>query len=346
MKERRGRRKWASGGVAQFVCVMTMLVVGTSPVDFVWASEVIQEQTEGPIQSRLLVSESEAFIAEPVHVELEVIAPRELQIVFPELGDRLGPWEILSRSTLMDLPHSQGRRWLLRLELETLEMGSIEVPTLEVQAFPRSLEPDEFDRDVDWDQARLLTTEPVQVDIQSLLSPDADPTKPEPIAGGMDIPAKTPAKQSHVFAMVALGGGMLFMAILAAFAIVKMKRRRENDWRRWAKRQVIDLKSDLEAGTISPSDALLSLSRMVRETIAWQMGTQAAVDSETAVSWLHECRDEQTKSWEHWFQRSDEVAFAGAEATGEEVDTWVSEVLQWLPMLSSPDDRSLVEASK
>ncbi|MEP2310244.1 hypothetical protein [Rhodopirellula bahusiensis] len=328
------RRQWLPGERMMFSgCMAVLLCLVISPG--VKADAIVQRQTDGPIDFILRVSDSETLIAEPLQVELEVIVPSELQVVLPALEESLGDWEIVAKEVREDLPHAvadgtNSRRWWMRLTLECLQTGEVEIPSIEVQTLPRQSESRSEDVAIDWDQAGSLVTQPISIGVLSVLSESADPMKPEPIADAIALPVDSAPSRSWLPAVVV---GLVVMLVAGAIGLLRIRSRRGISDSVWARRRVADLQSQWQKQKLSADECVCELSQIHRDWIGSMMGRESAVSSEEALAWLQDSNPAIAGNLRPMLTRADEVSFAGISAPPTEADAWLNQSSDWMDQM-------------
>ncbi|WP_236696451.1 hypothetical protein [Rhodopirellula islandica] len=311
------------------------------------ADAIVQRQSDGPIEIRFRVSDSETLVAEPLEVELEVVVPGDLQVVLPEFNETLGDWEIIAKEIREDLPHasaagSDSRRWWVRLTLESLQAGEVEIPSVEVQTLPRQSENQSEQIGIDWEQAGSLATQPIVIDVRSVLTESADPMKPEPIAEAISLPAETTPSGSWVPTAVV---GLVGLLIAGAVVLLRMRTRRGISDAVWARRRLTDLRTQWQKQKLSADDCSRQLSSIFRDWIGSMMGRESAVTSEDALGWLQETEPAISENLQAMLTRADEVAFAGISTNSAEVEAWLDRANDWMDQLETLQARFSQEAN-
>tara|TARA_R110002072_G_scaffold30361_2_gene94855 strand:+ start:2103 stop:3149 length:1047 start_codon:yes stop_codon:yes gene_type:complete len=337
------RRSQAMLTICKWMAVLLCVAATTAA----YADAIVQRQSDGPIEFRLRVSDSETLIAEPLQFELEVIVPSELQVVLPALDQSLGDWEIIAKEVREDLPHADEagpnlRRWWVRLTLETLQTGEVTIPSVEIQTLPRQLESRSENAAIDWEKAGSLVTQPISIDVVSVLSQTADPTKPEPIVGAIALPTEETPSSSSLAGVVV---GVIGVLIAGALLIRRIRSRGEISNADWARRQLTDLRSQWRKQRLSPDDCARQLSPIFREWIGSMMGRESAVTSDEASAWLREVEPAIDGELLTMLTRADEVSFAGISATSSEVDSWLNRSDDWMKQLETLQVRITQEAN-
>ncbi|MFG0266283.1 MAG: hypothetical protein ACF8AM_14220 [Rhodopirellula sp. JB055] len=326
-----------------WAAILFSVVVATSAN----ADAVVQRHSDGPIAFSLRVSDSETLVAEPLELELEVVVPGDLQVVLPEFNETLGDWEITAKEIREDLPHASSadtgsRRWWVRLTLESLQTGEVEIPSVEMQTLPRQSENRSEQVGIDWENAGSLATEAVAIEVRSVLAESADPMKPEPIAGAMELPVQETASDSWLPVAVV---GLLGVLIAGAVVLLRVRSRRGISDADWAQRRLADLRTQWQKQRLSADDCSRQLSSIFRDWIGSMMGRESAVTSEDALGWLQETDPTVSENLRAMLTRADEVAFAGISASSAELGAWLYQANDWMDQLETLQARFSQEAN-
>jgi hypothetical protein len=142
-----------------------------------------------------------------LQVALRVEAPSAVQVTWPEVGDRLGPFAVVARGAEAPSEGDPGH-WQQDFVLVPEDVGELVIPALPVaiQAPPT-------------DAALRLSTDPVTITVTSVVAPDADFARPRDIAPPVALP------EPGLFLPSWLALGLLIA--LAALAAVWWRRRRQ-----------------------------------------------------------------------------------------------------------------------
>jgi hypothetical protein len=165
-----------------------------------------QHQRDG-VSLTLQVDRQKITIDGQVQVILRIEAPPAVQVTWPEVGDRLGPFEVVARGAGMPSEGDPGH-WQHDLVLVPEDVGELVIPPFPVgiQATPAQA-------------PSRLSTDPVTITVTSVVAPDADFAKPRDIAP----PVVLPEAGLLLASWLALG----LLIALAALAAVWWRRRRQ-----------------------------------------------------------------------------------------------------------------------
>lgn len=177
------------------------------------------------------VDKREAQIADPIEAILRVTAPRGARIELPRLPERLGDFEVLQSESLQDVPspdNANERFWQLKITLETLKTGDLEIPSLDVHVA----------QDANGMKFETLKSDPVAIHVTSVLENRADPTKFRDIKNPVDM--TVPEEPSRDW-LAWTAGGVVSVAVIATAAMLLIGRRRNSTPSQWALAQIDDL---------------------------------------------------------------------------------------------------------
>ena len=167
------------------------------------SGSAVAEQTIDSPRVTASVDRTEVQIADPFELIVEVAAPRNSTVQFPEFEGRLGVFDILDVNDAPaneDDEDSQHRTWHIIYSLETLESGTLEIPSIEVSVgLPDAT-------------TKLLRTDPVQISINSLVEANADLTKFNDIASLIDVEEPEPTSSRLAWGIVAVVATLLAAA--------------------------------------------------------------------------------------------------------------------------------------
>lgn len=210
---------------------------------------------QGPVTMSVRVDKQVAQVADPVQLVLEVTAPRGARVELPRLPERLGDFEIRDRETLRDIPaagNTNDRLWVLKTTLETLKTGSLMIPSLDVH----------FAADEKATTFETIRSEPIEIQIASVLEDRADPTKFRDIKDTVDV--AVPAQESSRWlAWIAAGGGAAVAVALAAVVLARRKHGPASS--AWALAQIDDLEQLLSDDAADTQLVYNELVDVVRE---------------------------------------------------------------------------------
>jgi hypothetical protein len=128
------------------------------------------------IEVEATVDRTRLTIDQRIQLTLAVRAPEAMAIRFPEPGDRIGPFAVVS--TTVAEPESDGadRLWRRDYLLEPEQLGPLTVPALEIAIEPGGGAP-----------AIAALTEPIELTVEAITPDDVDLTKPRDIAPPVEL---------------------------------------------------------------------------------------------------------------------------------------------------------------
>jgi hypothetical protein len=186
--------------------------------------------SDGPVKVTVTLNRSEARVADPIQLTLDVLAPKGTRIELPKIAKQLGDFDVRPLDRYTDVPtgdNADVRRSTLKATLETIKTGEITIPPLDVQYVPDGST-----------THKTLSSKPIQVHITSVLENHADPTKFHDIKETVDV--AVPELPSHQWiGWTAAGLGTMFAGGLLVF--VAKRRRRGPSPADWALGAIADL---------------------------------------------------------------------------------------------------------
>ena len=186
------------------------------------------------------VSRSKIQIADPIELEIRVLAPAGSKVSFPPTTETLGRFEVLSSDEKSDVPASdrdENRRlWMRSLALETFETGQLEIPAIEVIV----KEPGQAEQ--------ILRTQPIAINVASVIEPAADLTKFKDIADVHDV--EVPVSSSFHWAWIASSVAGLAIGFSGVVFFLTRRKNATASAKDWALRKLNDARELIEAETI------------------------------------------------------------------------------------------------
>ncbi len=267
--ERKNSKKYYSnhftGGGVVVLLIVTFFFVAIGGCDKANSEKneqqhrpVASEVEKGPVSMLVRADRSEAKIAEPLTLLVEVRAANGVEVKFPKADKKLGPFEVLGVNDSPSVPIDDGktRLWTRKYSLESFKSGKLKLPVITVN-FTDNRTPDKPIH-------AQLSSKPMDLSIVSVLEGKADPAKFRDIKGVVELPAEP----NFLWAWVA-AGGVATAGLLAAGAalMIRAKRSRPLTAEKWALGRLDRLGSDglIEAGQIERF--YVRLSDIVRKYI-------------------------------------------------------------------------------
>ncbi len=276
------------------------------------AEPLVQIQTAASVRLRMQLDRSSAHVAEPIQLRLEFEAPRDTSVVLPEVQERLPTWLCQQFEVVRDLPVADGndlRRWLWVGSIESLQTGKQTIPAIEV-AYQLP----------DQEQAERISTEPVDVEILSVLEPDDQPTEPRSIKGPVALPPDEPAAGAASWWLMGLGS---LLALAAGWFMYR--RRPRPDPIALARERVAAVESAYQNQTLSLPEAYTHLSDCLRGLIQSQWRLSAmSLSTEELLATLNRQVESSSQvgaalaSLKQFLESADRVRFGGSSVTGED----------------------------
>lgn len=279
------------------------------------------------------VSTSSVQVAEPLTVEWTVVAPSGAKVTFPEIGERIGNFDIIDSSDQFDIPQSgttDQRRWTRRLTLETIFAGDQEIPEFEIQVRI----------DAAATGAEVLRTQPLAVRVASVLEDRADPTQFRDIESVVDVKVIHEGSRSWVWWTLGSAGGLAF---LAAAGVLVARRRARMTPENWALGELDDVSSALGAGHAGADIATSRVSDIVRDFLILQLGIPES--GHTAQEIVREMKshelvaDETLARLNSLFTLADNAKFGGLQLANTDVASAITEAHEIVVTISSTQRR-------
>ncbi|WP_153557600.1 hypothetical protein [Roseimaritima sediminicola] len=320
----------SGGRLPVWLCLASLLPLwlASSPAA---SAEVDLQVTDQPIQ-----------VAQPIWLELTVTAAAGAKINFPEPGEALGDFEVLQVRDIDDIPLAedpQRRRWTRRFQIESLLAGPRRVPPLEVTVVATG-----------GGDKTTLRTDPVTITVTSVLEERTDPTQFRDIDTVVDPPPTPP--EANLRWLWWAGGLAAGVAVMAAAAVVWMRRTRRRWPTEWAVEQLSELESATERAEWEPDAALARMSEIL-ETLAQRRAVQddASDTSDATQPATGPAKTTEVTSFAEWIQHaasagqvdaartervrealrtSDQARFAGRNLSREQTAAILRSVREWI----------------
>lgn len=266
-----------------------------------------QNHPSSDIELTAEVSRSEILIADPFELKIQLVAPTGTRVSFPESAESLGPFEIINSDQTLDLPSfsqeaadDHHRLWKCWMSLETLETGSLEIPSIEVIVQLPGQAP------------QIRRTNPIKIEVAGVVEPTADLTQFQGVADLHDVPIKD-LESDPWFWFVSIAGAIALTFAGGAF-LLRQRTCRQVAAKAWALRKLKEIRDYDQAESI------------VRQYIQERFGFRAASMSADQV--LTELRargiDDPLPLVEKLLETSERVKFGGLELSLAETDRLLS----------------------
>jgi hypothetical protein len=233
-------------------------------------------RTKGDVKLTVSVDKAVAQVADPIGLRLQVTAPKGIRVELPRLPKELGDFEAHSKELVRDVPSSSSpdeRLWELRATLETLETGRVVVPSFDVH----------FTTDAARAEFQAIRSEPIEIEITSVLENRADPTNIRDIKGVVDV--EVPQASTHPWGIWAAAG--IGVAAVAVWAAVWLASRRRGPMpTEWALAEMEDLEKLHTEDAVEAALVCNELVDIVREYFEYEFGVPAI--SRTSREFLHD----------------------------------------------------------
>ncbi len=278
----------------------------------------------GPVKMTVTISKNKAAVADPVELNLSILAPDDVKVFLPQVPSHLGSLDVISHQEWPDLPSTNGRQWRQKLVLESIQTGELKIPAIEVGLSGNG------------DDDRIRSPE-IPLTITSVLEDRADPAAFRDIRTVIDLPV--PEKRSY--AWIGWTAGFVVGAVaLVALAIAVTRRRRWILPGGWAMQELISIRAELDQGKLSNSDGASGLSVTLRTFLEMQFGFSAA--SSTTDQVLDELRErdelkpELVDDLAGQLHQLDLITYAGLEPDKSELLKAVDAASSWVEQAMAP----------
>jgi hypothetical protein len=224
-------------GASMFIVAVLLIVVGcnsnaTPPETSAPRVDVTRNTEKGPVRLTTHVDRTSAEIADKITMTVDVRAPRGVAVQFADAPQLLGKFDVTHVNDRFDIPDGDERQWSRTYELESLTSGELEIPALEVQFSDRRSGSTSTD---------TIQSEPVPVQIVSVLEGQTDPTQFRDIKGVVELPS--PTERTNRWIVYALGGGTA-LALAAASLLMWRRYRGDLSPAQWALAQLDELEDN------------------------------------------------------------------------------------------------------
>ena len=256
------------------------------------------------------ISSTTVQVAEPLTLELTVIAPVGSYVDFPSVGKSLGSFDVTNQTDRADVPSaidSEKRVWTRRLTLESIVTGDVEIPALEILVRNSA-------------NSQTLKSEAIAVRVTSVLEDRADPTQFRDIQSVIDVEVPQPASRAWLWWTLSGLGGVTTAALLF-MAVAKRK-----TWmtpNTWAIRELEELRNSDAMKSIDSDTVTDSLTTILRNYLELQFDIAAPVQTTRelllAIETGRYMSVETTKGFSDLFENSDLARFAGLNLTHAEL---------------------------
>ena len=106
-----------------------------------WTWAATESQSVDGLRINTSLERNKARIAEPIRMTIEVEAPENVLVRFPDSLDQLGNFDVAEFRDELDIPIENGRRYTRHLTLENIHAGEQAIPSLDVAYTDRRLTP-------------------------------------------------------------------------------------------------------------------------------------------------------------------------------------------------------------
>ena len=274
------------------------------------------------IKATATASRTTVGVAEPVEVTIEVIAPEGVTVRFPEISEKVGSFEITGHRDTLDVPSKQGRKFIRKLSLESLQAGELTIPEFEVYFADRRGEKTEF---------ATAKTQSIPITVQTSITEADQPTHFRDLKNVVFLEEPTNPK-SIPWGFWSIVSGTSFFGIVGFILIGRF-------WKRLSPKQraLRDLDQLSQAESLSRGDSKLvyeETTRILRTFIEVQFDLPATRQTTgeflLAVQSDHRIDDSLRERLERFLESADIVKFAGLSCPTEVLREAINKARQFV----------------
>jgi hypothetical protein len=269
-----------------------------------------------------MVNKDRITIAEELTLKIVAEAAPGVDVTLPAFGDKLNEFQIRSFREEPTIDDGTRRRWVQEYELDVFLSGQYEIPPIDVRFVDRrKSEDDATAKPIEG----TLQTEPIPVEVTSLIEGEFDPTEFRDIKGAVPMPVA--GRSRWLWWGLGAGGVVLVAAIVVGVLWLRKGKTRAalwiapHDWAFDQLRHLIDAQL-VEQGRVQ--EFFYRLSEITRIYVELRFGWMAA--EQTTEEFLAEAQvnpvltPEQKKLLGGFLQACDLVKFARHEPTTAEIE--------------------------
>ena len=260
-------------------------------------------------------SSNSVQVAEPFTLEVIVTAEEGSKVTFPMIQEKLGEFDVHGQRDMFDVPSldsNSQRIWDRRLILEAIVTGNLMIPSFDIQVSHAGT-------------TTTLQTQPIPIDVLSVLEDRSDPTKFRDIESVVDV--DVPTKESDTWVLAALAGAIV-LTLLAFVTLAFWGRRGGMTPEDWAFEELNQLEASVKANTIDSRVAVERVADVIRYYLRFRLGTDQS--GQTGQELLHEITsnerfDANLATRVHdVFELADKVKFAGLDSINVQVQHMIN----------------------
>jgi len=270
---------------------------------------------------------SSVQIADPFEVVIQVLANDQASVKFPTMPQQLGVFDVIDHRDLLRIPsktNSGMNKWTRRLTLETLETGELQIPSISFAVRTEGKPP------------LQVATDPLVIEVASVLEPTADPAEFADIHDLIDVPE--PKTWSYTWILWSAGGGLGLAALIAGAVFVFRGRTNWTTPADWAVGEISGLTSD-------SNQAFGQLEHIVRTFIEEEFHVPATSYSPLELQRTISQRGASQSTSQQladFLTKAEQAKYAGLDVPDTQFNSAKESTLQIIKSLDSiPEDTSL-----
>ncbi|MEM7784283.1 MAG: hypothetical protein AAF623_13095 [Planctomycetota bacterium] len=267
---------------------------------------------------------NEVGIADPFQIEIIVKAPTGTNVSFPAQQSMLGPFEVIKESDDWNVPDPDRpldlKNWTRRFELETLDTGKLEFPSYEVVVT-------ELGQD-----SRVIRTDPISIDVKSLVEPKSDPAQFQDIADLQDVEVNMSAASTDSVWWIIGGVGSAVIVFGLATVWILFRKPMPIGPGEWA----------LQTLAVTDSEDHRSIEETVRQYLKerFQFSARSSSIDQIRRQVVDQTeRDTIATDLEAWLLEIEKIRFGGLATTSPENEHRRERIIDWIQNVEQMEER-------
>ena len=285
-----------------WILAFNCLILVASPSAQHWASGNDMLSQQATITAK--ADRNSIDIADPFTLTVEVTAAHSSTVQFPQIGNKIGPFDVISHRDQFGIPIDRDTRsWIRTVELETILTGDQAIPSIEVVVKNGQKE-------------SQLRTDPVVIKVKSVLEANSNPQSFQDIRSTIDAPIVSPGNHRWMFTASA---GIAGFALLAGVILIARKPRRKLTPAQWALTELANPQTECMADFDS------ILRNFLQHEFGFAAPSQTPLQIENQLGSL-DVDTSTRQSIQTFFEDAQQVRFAGRDVNDDQLDAWRSKL--------------------
>ena len=202
------RSRWVMSLLAMLI-VPVVLVAGCNTASDVKNPssqvEVKRETSRGDVGVVAELDRQVVQVAQPLRLKITATAPEGVSVQFPQQEKKIGDFRVIDQQDQFDIPAGAERIWMRSYQIESLSSGKKTIPSIDLSF---------VDRRGEKAVRNTVRTEPLAVEITSLLEGQADPRKFRDIKGVVELVHADVDQSSWLPYGLSVGGAVFAVGLL------------------------------------------------------------------------------------------------------------------------------------